>query len=763
MPLALAAIVSAPLSVCAQDDPFKIGGDDPFRVDPPDRPAPRPVRPDDTAEPEDDPLVAAIRPRPGATPADTLRAIRLLTEIGRADLAKQYIDQLNKANLDAKALVAMMDSEGALSVMTLIREKDLQPDGKTLATNILAAAAARSQNPQYIQSLIAQLKTARGHELRAVIDKLSPSQSAAAPPLIKVLADPAQADMHEVVSYVLTQLGDDMVHPLLATLESSDDALKARVVRVLKYLDRPETIAMLIGPWLSPKTSDEVHRQIGAALAKMLKRKPTLADVRHMLHTYARDYYTGKRFVRPDAEDMAIIWRWDEKTKQPVRVRLRARDVAMVIAARLARDLVEIAPDDKEYVKLFLAAAFETDGRLARAGIPQAIVTKQATAEAIKQGPELLSELLAETIKSDHLYAARKIAKLLGEHGKVDLLRTADARPSPLVLAVKHGDRRLRFAALEAIMKLNPQKPYPGSSYVAEALGFFVGSRGQRRALVVLSDLAEAQRQAGFLSGAGYDSETATNPRRAFKILTQSPDYELVLLGVSLKQPKLGEFLQLLRRDGRTGSLPVGILVTQADAEAGERAAKRDPRAHVVAVPSNSSQMTERIAILTDQLDLDPVPLAERTEETRKALDWITKITSRPQHLYRLRSLDRQVAQALFDPRLATRAMVALSNLGTPASQRALVNLASTDGLSMKMRRAAAASFEYSVRRFGLLLDTKQLALQYERYNKSEKKDAETQQLMGWLLDAIEGISTAEKDPPKKPAAGPDAKAAAGS
>ena len=741
--LVLVAHICVARPVCAQGDPFG-GSEDPFKVGQPDPPAPRPALGPPKPVSEEGPLVQALRPGPGAGAVEMLRSIRLLTEIGRTDLSKQYLDDLVKKKPDEKTLIAMMDAEGSQSAMMLIREPDLQPEGKTLANDILAAAHRRSQNPAYIQSLIARLKTARGNELHKVIAKLNPSQAAAAPPLIRVLADPNQADMHDVVSYVLTKLGEDMVHPLLATLESDNKALKARVVRILRHFKRADTMALLIGPWLSPKTDDAVRKQIGSTLAHYLPNRPTTAEVRHMLATYARDFYSGDRFVRPDAQDNAVVWRWDAKSKQPVRVKMRARDVSMVVAARLARDLVEIAPEDKEYVQLFLGASLEVDGRLARAGIPQAIVTRQATTEAIKQGPEVLDALLESTMKSGHIYAARAAAKLLGEHGDVSLLRTANARPSPLVRAVKHRDRRLRFAALEAIMKLNPQGPYPGSSYVSEALGFFVGSRGQRRALVLYADLAEAQRQAGLLGAAGYDAEATTSPRMAFKILSNSPDYELVLMGVAFRQPQLSEFLQILRRDGRTGSLPIGLLVTAADAAEGERAAKHDPFAHVIAVPSSADDMKERIEILVDRLDLDPVSPSERTRETAQALEWITQITRRPQQLYRLRSLDRQVAQALFDPRLATRAMVALSNLGTPPSQRALVNLASTDGLKMPLRRAAAASFEYSVRRFGLLLDTKQIMLQYERYNKSQHSAADTQRVLAWVLDAIENKPPAD-------------------
>jgi hypothetical protein len=171
-----------------------------------------------------------------------------------------------------------------------------------------------------------------------------------------------------------------------------------------------------------------------------------------------------------------------------------------------------------------------------------------------------------------------------------------------------------------------------------------------------------------------------------------------------------------------------------------------------MAMPSTPDQVKDRIRKLLREIDADSVSSAERNAESKKALDWIIAITRRPQQLYRLRSLDRQVAQALFDPTLATKAMVALSNLGTPAGQKALVNVASTDALDIKLRRAAAVSFRYSVQRFGLLLKTSEILEQYERYNLSEQKDLATQRVMSSLLNAIERKSPpAKQDEPDKP------------
>jgi hypothetical protein len=94
---------------------------------------------------------------------------------------------------------------------------------------------------------------------------------------------------------------------------------------------------------------------------------------------------------------------------------------------------------------------------------------------------------------------------------------------------------------------------------------------------------------------------------------------------------------------------------------------------------------------------------------------------------------------ALYRPATATTAITALSTLGTPESQRTLVNLASQSSLSNEVRRNAAKAFRTSAQARGVLLTTDEILAQYDRYNASAEADAETQEILGAVLDAIEG------------------------
>ena len=94
-----------------------------------------------------------------------------------------------------------------------------------------------------------------------------------------------------------------------------------------------------------------------------------------------------------------------------------------------------------------------------------------------------IQEVLQYAMTYRHPAAAAAAAGLLGAMGKAAEVLQGD-RPAPLALALQDPDRRLRMAALEAIVRLQPSRPFAGSSYVPAALSFFVNTSGTRRALV---------------------------------------------------------------------------------------------------------------------------------------------------------------------------------------------------------------------------------------------------------------------------------------
>ena len=139
------------------------------------------------------------------------------------------------------------------------------------------------------------------------------------------------------------------------------------------------------------------------------------------------------------------------------------------------------------------------------------------------------------------------------------------------------------------------------------------------------------------------------------------------------------------------------------------------------------------------------VSAAERQRHAAWAIDRLVELSRAESKVYDLARLEGTLRTTLDIPGRTAQAAAILGTLGTPASQQALVDLASRPALPVPTRQAAAAAFRESVKRRGLLLTTAQVLLQYDRYNQSRHQDRATQEVLGSLLDAIEAPSRGAK------------------
>lgn len=94
--------------------------------------------------------------------------------------------------------------------------------------------------------------------------------------------------------------------------------------------------------------------------------------------------------------------------------------------------------------------------------------------------------------------------------------------------------------------------------------------------------------------------------------------------------------------------------------------------------------------------------------------------------------------QTVYNPELTKVSLQALANVGTAGSQRTLVDFASLEAQPLELRQLAAESFATSRERYGVLLTAAEIAQQYDRYNASETASADSQQVLGQVLDVLE-------------------------
>jgi hypothetical protein len=696
---------------------------------------------------EKDPVVLAIRDTNPTQPAELMFAVRALFDIGRTDEAKFFLIQLMEAQPDQQLLSQFHEKYGEALFFRLSKDQRMAPEGADFAQAVSEAARRSAHDPQRVQKLIKELSSPSSVKRHRAIDSLSRLDTSVVTPLLEALADRSRSDEHPAIRSAIARIGEHLVDPLLGALDAPDLHLQVQVIRTLGQFRNARVLSKVVGPFAVPDSSDELRSAAAQAIIDMVGQLPDQAHVTKFLYDQARAYLEGMLPARLDHEDRVTVWTWDAQQKTSVPLRLEAQDASLLFAARLSWDLYQIAPENVDYRRLALLTNLEWAKQ--QGGLDQPLDLSEGSwaARLAVVGVEALEDLLTYAMETRRPVAATAAVELLGRMGNASLVQAVGGKPRPLVLALLNEDRRLRMAAAEAILELDPRRAYAGSSHLTEVLGYVARTVGTRRALVVHPRLETAQSLAGLLLDMGFEADAATSGREAFRLAIRHPDYEFALISDAVDQPPVRELIQMFRKDPRTSRLAIGLMGRQGTLESAEAFAETDARVLAFPQPVDADGMTFQAGRLLRMVGRELVGDEERLQQATRAMSHLLQLTAQPE-IYDFYDFHRQIQafqSALATPVLAPQAAVLLGRLGSPEAQRALVTLASQHARALSDRQAAADAFAKAVRSRGLLLTRDEILLQYDRYNRSEFLDAGTQQVLGQILDAIESPSQTTK------------------
>ncbi len=701
--IASAMIVVDPLR--AQQPPIDVAEEPPAdaAVQPPadtDAAAP-PAAPADLGPPiETNPAVRAALELPREEARDYFQSIGWLIELGRPELAKPILEELAQLQLTNEQRAALVDEFGSRSMLQLARSKELAPAGAQFAEACMAAAAALANSPQRITALVAQLNDPSQEVRVAARNDLAATGQLGVAATLEALAREADRDRRTAIAGAVAQMDPLAVGPLLAMLSTNDPALRAEVAAILKHLGAPQAIPLL------PADRAIAERALTDAIGR---------------------YSSGTPPFAVDENNEVELWHWNDATKRLTAARYAPDNARIIWTARLARALAQVRPDNHEYKRQAWLLGLEAAGLV---GTSQNLLSRIDL--------NLIDEVLAAALEDNYPHAAIAAANELGRRRDANVLYTADGQSSPLARAVRHIDRRVRFAALSAIMALNPTAPYPGSSYVPKALAWFATSAGDRHALVAMPTNLAASDLAGMLAAHGIDAEATNSGRDAVDTARETADLEMILIDMDILRPGVRQVLYELRVPPKTSKVPIALLAAEGRLEAAEQIASEHDLVLATSRPHSSEVLARIVERLWQLAGPAYVPPEQRAAEALQAVNWLAQLLAGDHSIYELHVAAPALEEALYRQEIAGTAMDALAKLGTPESQRSLLNFASQSTFPIALRSQAANAFQASVRSRGLLLTTDEIHAQYDIYNASENADAETQAVLGSLLDAIE-------------------------
>lgn len=700
------------------------------------------------------PVLDAIAEANPTTPVELIGTINSLIDLNQPDEAKKYIAKLLALKLDGEAMYALQRRVGSGVFFKLSGDARYHPEGKQLADQVLIAAQKQSRDPRRLAKWIKDLNDAAPEVRSGALSDLKSGGMDAVLMMISALADDARAAEHKRIRYALAQIGNIVVEPLIGALASGNPNLRWQAIEVLGLLEASRATPYLIHPLLSAKEPQPVREAAKFALEQIVRAIPTEKGGENYLFRRIQGLTSGDLPGKADAEGNIELWLWDPDAKRPVPIVYAAPDAALVEAAQLAVDLFDLNPESPEYRRLYLLAILES-AKLIN-GLDRSLPMGKGTARDLagQTGVAAVEDLLVDAIRQNRMAAAIGAAEVLGDIGDEQLLLSDRGDARPLVEALTHPNRRLRYAAAEASMKIDPQHDFPGASYLPETLGYLASTSGQRRVLIGHPQTASAQALVGILAEMGFEADTATTGRQLFLKAAESPDYEMLLVSDAMSQPPLGETLQALRSDHRTGTLPIGIMAReerinqlQLDAQETDKLTLVFPR------PYERPAMESQVQQLLANAGRNAIGSEERTRHAQAALGWLARLAENPQ-TYGFYDLLREVPQAeraLYGGAATQQAAELLGFIGSSRAQHALVDFASQNARPLADRQAAATAFKAAVARRGLMLHDEDIDLQYARYNQSEALDAGTQQVLGEVLDVIERQLLAQRAGEKAP------------
>lgn len=695
-----------------------------------------------------DRIVAAVLESPRDTPEQKLRAVFRLLDLGHPEIASLVLPEVLDAPLDDAAAAALVREFGTAPFMKLIRlaaipappsESSPKPTlppfagAREFAQKCLDAAAAEARDPARLAKIIAQLNAPAKEDRYAALVDLKATGDAG---IIAALAALAKASNDEVRSHLIAALAE--MRPAVdgaavAALAEGHGQFRRDAAALAGQLRLGAAVPYLAAMAVSTDAADA--NAAAQAIATLGLSQPDAAQAQATI-----ERRLAQLVAQPIVADNEALreswWSLDPKTQAVVVAAYPPRKIHALQVARLTRALAEAGGAATPATRrAAVIAAWEEQALLQRPLAPEAAqwISEMTPAE--------LSATLAECVKTERYAAAAQAAAELGRRGDLSILATSDGRPGPLAAALNSPDRELRFAALAAVMQLSPQRSFPGASFVPTALWHFAAGAGEPLAIVAAPGQTRASSWAGELRGAGFQTMPATTGRGALLAAidpASAARLELVVLDSEISQPPIGETLYQLRANEPTSRTPVLISSSTARWADAQRLAAHDPLALAAPRPDGADALAA-LAKETLALDPRPRPAAERRrEQAAQALDWIAQLMAAGGPYDELHRDALLVNLSLFAGDLAEPSLRVLAAAGTADSQLALVDFASAASTPIEARRQAAAALAANVRDHGVQLTSAQVLRQYERYNASESADADTQQVLGQILDILE-------------------------
>ena len=227
-----------------------------------------------------------------------------------------------------------------------------------------------------------------------------------------------------------------------------------------------------------------------------------------------------------------------------------------------------------------------------------------------------------------------------------------------------------------------------------------LGGEGKQAAVLVDSSIPRGQTMAGLFHELGYETQSTQTGMAGFKAATARMDVEFIALEYNIMRWGLSQTIANLRADSRTANIPIIIY----------------------------GPLRLKTPELTGEL---------RSEYRSAALYWLSHIaSSQRSRIYDLTPAEKPLLPLVADRNLAANALITLGGIPTRTAQADLVTIVTNKTMDSDVKEIAALQLAFHIQKFGLLVDSKNVASIREAYQTATdpKLNTALASVMGTLM-----------------------------
>lgn len=680
------------------------------------------------------------------TPAEFWTAIKFEVELGKFDLAAEFLKGFLEATKDkGQELLVLVEAEGFSSFLKLRNvanwagdpnvdkklqaqiNKEARANVEELINRVAKALKDHLQDKTRITKYVTNLSATPEERAYALV-QLRRSGPIAVPYFVAALRTAEDAEEREAIRSAIGQFTPEMLPPLLAAIDIDDKNLRLDVIDAFRKRADSSIVPYLWFLSASPKESQEVREKAIQALVYFQGVSPDKLPPAAVALTHEADRYYRHQVKFPDPQAVTVWQVEGKEVKLPAAV-MPATQAEEYYGLKFARQALELDPSYVPAQRLFLSLAMEK--AYERTGLDKPL--EKGLKDVLKTiNPELVMDVMDRALAEHRLGVILGAIETLGDLVEVRAARPTTRGDPVLVKALNYPDRRVQFAAADALLRIPGSKP---TGRIVEVLRRAANADGVTRVLVADANTPRTEQTVRNLRQAGFDAVVVGTGREALRRLAEAADIDLAIVDHALPDPGLAYFLAQLRSDVHVGLLPV-LVVAAPEREKSLSALAGRYRNIWVTPPLTKPDVLKqtvlaRIADASGQL----VTAEERKAHAVQAMIWLKKMALGEVPGYEFQAAEGAILSALRNDELALTAIQTAGRLPGRDAQRELATVVLDRGRKPELRAAAAAELVHHIQKNGLVLNKDKVKGIEELYARGD--DAKLRPALGLVIGSL--------------------------